>query len=286
MGDLNVSIVTHSTPVEELAKAVECIARSPRVSRIDILDNGGKGAVVGYKKALCKYGEKVRIREIVNRGYGAGHNISIRESLESGAKYHLVMNSDVWWEGDILTKLCEELDERPDVGMLMPKVFYPDGMLQLTARRLPTPLDVFAKRFLPGFLTRKRIDKYLLADSDHDVEIDSPYLLGSFMLLRVSALEEVGLFDERFFMYPEDIDLTRRLHRQYKTIYYPEVSIVHEHRAASRRSWKMLWIHASNMVRYFNKWGWWIDRERRQMNKALEKSLTHLRKESRPPSRG
>ena len=56
-----------------------------------------------------------------------------------------------------------------------------------------------------------------------------PYLQGSFMFLRTKALKEVGLFYERFFMYPEDIDITRRMHKKYKTIFYPEVSIHHEH---------------------------------------------------------
>ncbi|MDE6007219.1 MAG: glycosyltransferase family 2 protein [Muribaculaceae bacterium] len=286
MNDLNVSIVTHSTPVEELVKAVGCVLRSSRVNRIDILDNSGTAIIEEYKKNLSGYEDKVRIKEIDNRGYGAGHNISIEDSIESNVCYHLVMNSDVWWKGDILSILCAEMDRRPEVGQLMPKVYYPDGALQLTARRLPTPYDVFAKRFLPSFITKNRINKYLLAEANHDIEINSPYLLGSFMLLRTDALKETGIFDERFFMYPEDIDLTRRLHRKYKTIYYPEVSIIHEHRAASRRNLRMLWIHSSNMIRYFNKWGWWIDPERRRMNKELDSAIRIISKDKLPLSRG
>lgn len=286
MEDLTVSIVTHSTPVEELTKAVECVLRSPRVKLIDILNNSGPAILNEYKSRLAKYGTKIKIREIENHGYGVGHNISIKDNIDSKTGYHLVMNSDVRWDGDILGVLCDEMDRRPEVGMIMPKVYYPDGCLQLTARRLPTPYDVFAKRFLPSFLTKKRMEKYLLAIADHGKEIDCPYLLGSFMLIRNSALRDCGIFDERFFMYPEDIDLTRRIHRKYKTIYFPGVSIIHEHKAASRKSFKMLWIHATNMIRYFNKWGWWVDNERRQMNNELEKTLTFLPPKDCPPSRG
>lgn len=286
MEDLTVSIVTHSTPVKELTKAVECVLRSPRVKVIDILNNSGSSELNEYRKHLGKYGPKIRIREIENRGYGAGHNISIRENIDRDNCYHLVMNSDVLWDGDVLGYLCDVMDHRPEIGMLMPKVYYPDGCLQLTARRLPTPYDVFAKRFLPSFLIKRRIDKYLLISADHDQEIDCPYLLGSFMLLRNSALKECGIFDERFFMYPEDIDLTRRIHRKYQTLYFPRVSIIHEHKAASRRNFRMLWIHATNMIRYFNKWGWWFDKERRQMNKKLDNSLVYINTKDCPPSRG
>lgn len=93
------------------------------------------------------------------------------------------------------------------------------------------------------------------------------------MLMRCAALRRVGLFDTRFFMYPEDIDLTRRLHRHYRTLYWPDIEAVHKHRASSYASFRMLWIHAHNMIRYFNKWGWFFDRERRRMNRRLVGSL-------------
>lgn len=288
MKDLRVSIVTHGTQPDELKRAIDCILKSNRVSGIDVLDNSGSSLPEKYKTILGEIisSGKVRVRVIENKGYGAGHNISIKQSLETDRKYHLVMNADVWWNDDILTPLCEVMDTRPEIGQIMPKVFYPDGSLQLTSRRLPTPYDVFAKRFLPGFLTRKRIDRYLLKEADHDREINSPYLLGSFMLFRVAALMECGLFDERFFMYPEDIDITRRLHRKYKTLHYPLQSIVHEHNAASRKNLKMMWIHITNMICYFNKWGWFYDKERRSMNRELESGIIRLTNGNIPESRG
>lgn len=288
MEDISVSIVTHGTKPEELKRAIECILKSNRIHSIDVLDNSGSNLPAIYIEMLEETIStgKVHIRIIENRGYGAGHNLSIKKSIETGQKYHLVMNADVWWDNDILTSLCQVMDSRPDIGHIMPKVYYPDGCLQLTSRRLPTPFDVFAKRFLPDFLTRKRIRRYLLTEADHDREINSPYLLGSFMLFRVDALKDCGLFDERFFMYPEDIDITRRLHRKYKTLHYPLESIVHEHNAASRKNLRMMWIHITNMIRYFNKWGWFYDPERRRMNKQLESGIIRLNKRNIPESRG
>jgi GT2 family glycosyltransferase len=89
----------------------------------------------------------------------------------------------------------------------------------------------------------------------------------------LSAFEKVGLFDERYFMYPEDIDITRGMHQHYKTLYWPEVSIVHAHRAESYKSKKMLKIHIVNMIKYFNKWGWIFDSKRKHVNKEILEAL-------------
>jgi GT2 family glycosyltransferase len=89
------------------------------------------------------------------------------------------------------------------------------------------------------------------------------------MFLRTEAVLEAHLFDERYFMYPEDIDLTRTIHRNWLTIYYPAVTIVHNHAKGSYHSFHLLWIHIVNMCRYFNKWGWFFDPERKEYNRRL-----------------
>jgi GT2 family glycosyltransferase len=149
----------------------------------------------------------------------------------------------------------------------MPKVYYPDGEIQYLCKLLPTPFDLIFRRFLPNSWTKKQTEKFELRNSGYNKILDVPYLSGCFMLLRTDALKEVGLFDERFFMYPEDIDLTRRINRKFRTVFYPEVSIVHHHARSSYLNLKMLWIHTTNMIRYFNKWGWFFDRERKIINK-------------------
>ena len=93
-----------------------------------------------------------------------------------------------------------------------------------------------------------------------------PSLSGCFMLLRTSVLEAVGLFDENIFMYLEDVDLNRRIHTNYKTIFYPEVSIVHEYAKESYRNKKLLMFHIRSALYYFNKWGWIFDRKRKEVN--------------------
>lgn len=281
MRKLTVSIVTHRSPAGRLRTALECVARCGEVYRVYVIDNSPDDSLRQAVEGL----KRVTYRHVANDGFGAGHNVAIREALADGADFHLVMNDDVRWEGDVLTPLMDRMEKDSKIGMIMPKVFYPDGALQYTARMLPTPLDVFAKRFLPEALVKRRVDRYLLADADHDREFESPYLLGSFLLFRGEALREANGFDERFFMYPEDIDITRRVHERWRTLYWPGVNIIHDHAAASRKSWRMLKIHVVNMIRYFNKWGWFYDRKRRRANKELLANMPRL-KGPRPNARG
>jgi GT2 family glycosyltransferase len=203
-----------------------------------------------------------------NVGFGAGHNIAIRKIIDY-TPYHLVLNPDVSFEPEILDSLYTYMQENKEVGLVMPKVLYPGGEVQYACKLLPTPSDLIFRRFLPSWLIRKKIEHFELRKMGYNREMEVPYLSGCFMFLRTEALKKVGLFDERFFMYPEDIDLTRRMYKEYKTMFYPDVSIVHEHGQGSYKSIRLLFIHITNMIRYFNKWGWIFDKERKKVNKKI-----------------
>lgn len=250
------SIVLYHTPEEEVRRVKQLLEESGVVSCVRLVDNGLPGA---------------------NRGYGAGHNIALRESIAEDATYHLVLNSDISFRPEDIALLLRYMDDHPDVAMLQPRIVAPTGEVQVSCRLIPTPLDLIGRRFFPaGWREKKRNRRYEMHDSGYDREINAPVLSGCFMLLRVSALKEEGLFDERFFMYPEDIDLSRRLHRRYRTMLYPAVSITHDHRQASYHSLRMLWIHCVNIIRYFNKWGWFFDGERTRFNReAIRLYLSH-----------
>ncbi|MGI8638262.1 MAG: glycosyltransferase family 2 protein, partial [Segetibacter sp.] len=174
---------------------------------------------------------------------------------------------DVSFESTVLYALHTYMEENKSVGLVMPKVLYPGGEMQYACKLLPTPADLIFRRFLPFSFINKNIEHFELRKSGYDTEMEVPYLSGCFMFLRTEALKKVGMFDERFFMYPEDIDLTRRIYKEYKTMFFPKVSVVHEHGRGSYKSIRLLYIHITNMVKYFNKWGWIMDKERRDINK-------------------
>jgi GT2 family glycosyltransferase len=208
-----------------------------------------------------------------NKGYGAGHNVAIRMALKNGSKYHVILNPDLEFESYIIDKIAKFMDSDDDIAQVMPKVLNQQRELQYLCKLLPTPVDLIFKRLLPEKYVKKTLMRYQLKFADYNKQMRIPYLSGCFMFFRMSAFNVVGLFDERFFMYPEDIDITRRMYKVYKTIYYPEVSIVHAHKAESYVSKRMLFISIINMIKYFNKWGWFFDRERKIVNKSVLKSL-------------
>jgi GT2 family glycosyltransferase len=259
------SIVTYKTDREELTTVLRCLCDSP-VERIYIVDNSpddGLGNLVAFHPSveyLWGHG---------NIGYGAAHNIAVKKAVDARAKYHIVLNADIRFERGTVERLVEYMEAHSDAGQVMPKVMYPNGDLQYLCKMIPTPLDLVLKRFFPERLSGKTVHKFQLGFTHYDKEMNVPFLSGCFMFLRVSALNDVGLFDERFFMYGEDIDLSRRMHEKYRTMFFPGASIIHAHAAESRTSAKMLKIHIVNIIRYFNKWGWFYDPKRRMYNKLL-----------------
>lgn len=261
--------MTYRTPQDELLGCLSLLEEE-KVERIYVIDNSPTDEI---RSLVQEFRTVEYIHRPDNPGYGAAHNVAIRDVLSRGVEYHLVLNSDITFERGTLAAIIEMMDRRPETGLLQPRIIYPDGREQYSSRLLPSPLDLIGKRFLPHRFLSRRLNRYMLTDRPEREELNIPYHQGSFMFFRVAALRKIGLFDERFFMYPEDIDLTRRIHERFLTLYYPEVSVTHAYAAESRTNPRMLAIHAVNMMRYFNKWGWLRDKKRRAINDHLLRSI-------------
>lgn len=268
---INGSIVLYKNNEELLKKAINSFLNTELEVKLYLIDNSPKDDL----KYLSNLDERIEyIFNNANLGFGKAHNIALKRSIAEGAKYHVVLNPDVYYNQGVLEVLCGYMQENFDVANIMPKVFFPDGSLQRTCRLLPTPADLLLRRFFPCKNLQNKINRtYEMHDFTYDAIINVPFLLGSFMFLRVSALREVGLFDENFFMYLEDTDLCRRLHEKYKTLFFPHVHIFHAHARESYKSKKLLWIHIRSAVYYFTKYGWLFDAQRRSMNKDVKDDL-------------
>ncbi len=207
-----------------------------------------------------------------NIGFGAAHNLAIKMSLERGAKYHLVINPDVRFSAAVLEELYQFMESNPDVGNVMPKVCYPDGSNQYLAKLLPRPGWLLVRLFhflLPAGLVYRVNREYELHELDLEHPVQVPSLSGCFMFLRCDALKKAGLFDERFFLYFEDFDLIRRISWHYKVVYYPRLFITHDYARTSRKSLRAFVAHVSSAVKYFNKWGWFCDRQGDLINSRI-----------------
>ena len=273
---LTASVVVHKTPPETLSKAIHSLLQEP-IERIYIVDNSPDNLLQKYSEI----DSKISYIKTPNKGYGAAHNIAIKKAFELGADYHLIMNPDVYWEGKVLTRLMDNLKGNQQIGLIAPQLLYPDGSPQRSVLPNPTPFSLIKNRLIPFKSLKKPsllpnsknfTNSNNSNNSNYLNKLNKPnkpnkpnnlvylnnqqYLLGAFMLFRIDALKDIGLFDERFFLYPEDIDISRRMKKNWDVVYNPEVSVYHEYQRDSAKKLRMFIIHCVNMIRYFNKWGW------------------------------
>lgn len=272
---LSCSIVLYNNSMDMLARAIGSVLQCPQVQYLYLVDNSPEPL---YSESF----EDSRIEYIFtnnNRGYGAGHNIAIRKSMTAQIPYHLVLNPDVYFDAGTLELLLHYLSINPQVGNIMPRVLYPDGSLQYLCKLLPTPYDWIGRRFNPfKSMVAARNQLFELKFTGYKDIMEVPYLSGCFMLLHTTALQQTGLFDEGIFMYGEETDLCRRLIRAgYKTIFHPGATIYHAFAKGSHRSRKLTWIGMQSAVYYFNKWGWFLDKERRTINQRTLSLLGYKR---------
>jgi GT2 family glycosyltransferase len=264
----SISIVLYENDPEEIGLLIQDIINSTIRVKLYLLDNSASAAL-NYLGEL----EQVEYNfNGANLGYGKAHNLAIHKSISAGFPYHLVMNPDIRFQAHVLKDIYDFMEQHQEVGQLMPKILYQDGEIQRLCKLLPTPFDLIGRRFCKNTAWAKsRNEKYELNHFNYDRIINTPSLSGCFMFMRNEVLEKAGGFDPRYFMYLEDYDLTRRMHALSKTIFYPKVDIYHGYQKESYKSMALLKYHVVSAIKYFNKWGWINDPERKVLNENIWK---------------
>ncbi len=178
-----------------------------------------------------------------NLGFGAAHNVAIKKGV---GKYHFIINPDIAVGTDILSDMADFMEENPDVVLAMPNILNSDGSIQFLPKKIPTLKYVFL-----GRLSEKVRDEYVMKNelSGKTEEID--FCSGCFMCIKGDVFEKLGGFDERYFMYMEDVDLTLRAKKYGKTVIVPEFSVRHLWKRESAKSLKMLLIHTKSVFKFF-----------------------------------
>ncbi len=190
-----------------------------------------------------------------NLGYGRGHNIAIERSTLKH-KYHLICNPDITLGDDTVAVLHDFMEAHPEVGLCMPKLLGPDGAMHFCCRRSPVALDYISQLLLPGSWGRRRKASLEMRAHDYDQTMEVACLSGCFMFFRSDVLQRLRGFDDRFFLYFEDLDLSARARKLGKNVYFPHTWVVHERQSAHRTSLKLKARFAASACRYFAKWGW------------------------------
>ncbi len=262
------SIVAYDHPPEMIRGAVVSFLNTDLNVKLYVVDNYQKSklktALTGLNIHYCSTEN--------NLGYGRGHNWAISQGDRTD--YYLVFNPDVSFDSGTLEILKDFMDNDSTVGIVMPKVLNEDGSVQYLCKLVPTPVDLVLRRFFPlDRVLDKRNRSYEMRYSGYDETMDVPVLSGCFMFIRSEALRRAGAFDNRYFMYLEDVDLCRRINKHFRSVYYPKAVICHEHLKGSYKNKKLLWYHVRSGVKYFNKWGWFLDKDRRITNRRTLESL-------------
>ena len=270
---VNVAIVAYENTVLMLEAAVESVLNEKEIiHRFYMIDNSPTDRLRKNFESKVEY-----LYSNKNLGFGKANNIAIEKSLNDGIEYHLLVNPDIHFEKGVVSRMVAYMDAHPNVGMLAPKVVYPDGSTQYLCKLMPSPIDLIGRRFFGWGPFKKMIDRrndiFELRNSGYNKSAEVPILSGSFVMLRTSVLEKVGMFDERFFLYLEDFDLCRRIGNVSETVFYPDVQVVHEYERGSYFHRRLFGHHVVSAVKYFTKWGWFFDETRKQRN---EKCLSGL----------
>ena len=262
IAQITASVVVYRTSEAELRELLKCFHATKRQILVMVIDNSPDETlrVVVESSGVAEYRW---LRK--NLGYGSGHNVAIRELVHRG-QYHMVVNPDIRFGPDVVDELAHFMDLHPEVGDVMPRIAFPDGTEQRLCKQLPTPFDLLLRRFFGTKLFQNHRDRYELRDLDMSLTRQIPCLSGCFMFLRSSLLQEIGGFDERYFMYMEDVDLCRRIGQFAETVFFPDATVVHGYAKGSYRDPKLLIYHIRSSFKYFCKWGWFFDRERLRRN--------------------
>lgn len=267
---ITASIVLYKNPFELVSKAVQSLLASHSEVKLYLVDNSPSQSL----QILADSPRITYIHNPSNPGFGAAHNIALKLAIAAGSKYHFIVNPDIYFDGDIVTPMVEYMEQNLQVGMMMPQILNPDGTAQYLPKLLPTPFSIIWRKVrYPKSLYNKFINNYELRFVSGDVIYNSPIISGCFTLLRLKAIEEIGNYDDQFFMYFEDWDLSRRMHEKYKTLCFPLVSVYHEYHSGANKSLKLFKIYLKSAGHYFSKWGWFFDKKRRIIN---NKSLSQF----------
>lgn len=243
------SIVTYNN-ISTIAKTLETLFGETKDIdfKLYVLDNGSSDGTPEFIEK--NYPDVTVIRSGKNVGFGAGHNIIINQ-VES--KYHAVINPDIVLTQNVVKKMADYMDENPDIGLLSPRICFPDGRDQILGKRNPHLKYLVASR-LRGDEPSKLLREYAMLDCDLSKPTEIENATGCFMFIRTDILKSIGGFDDGFFMYFEDADLARRINEVSKCVYYPDAVVNHVWGRDSKRNFKLMLVHINSMLRYFRKW--------------------------------
>jgi len=257
--DLILIVVAFHPSSSEVAALQRCLQQlSPEIGYAVVVNDYSMGEPVEALLAAADF----HLCLAENPGYGRAVNRMAR-LLPVALPYLAALNTDLTWQPGTFERMVGWLREHSGAVLVVPRIVDPDGREQRLCKQDPTVLGLFSRRFLPRWLKpgwlRAYDAWYAMADADYGKVQSVPYLSGCCMVVRHAAFRAIGGFDERFFLYLEDADLTRQLRRLGQALHFPLATVVHAWGRGNHRSWWLTVVNLQSAWLYFSKWGWrWL----------------------------
>ncbi|TAG47662.1 MAG: glycosyltransferase family 2 protein [Betaproteobacteria bacterium] len=257
----NASIVVFEPNLESLHAVLSSAQACSDLQSGVVVDNGTSAEAKALVTQFPKF--RYELNPDGNAGFGNAHNFAFR-SLPA-APFHAVLNPDIRFEPEAIRRLLEAMAADRTIQLTGPALYNADGSQQLLCKRYPSIRALLARRFLPLDVTQwlgfdVDANYFEMRDADYAREIEPEFLSGALMMFRRDTYERLRGFDERFFLYFEDCDITLRARRLGRAVYVPGARVTHDWARGSHRSLKLTWVTVVSLVRLFNKHGWrWRD---------------------------
>jgi N-acetylglucosaminyl-diphospho-decaprenol L-rhamnosyltransferase len=260
MIDVSIIIVNYRTRglVKQCLKSIRRVGLAPTYE-IFVVDNDGAETMRTMLRE--EFPEVKGIIMKKNVGFAAANNAAMREAK---GRYIFILNPDTELLPGAIEKMLLAMEQNPDIGILAPKLVHPDRSPQESVHRFPSPMVPIFRRTPLGRLAKAKaeLDRYFLRDAKKDQPMEVDWAVGAALFVRRSAIEKVGMFDERYFLYFEDTDWARRFWEQgWKVVYWPLAEVLHYHRRESADgAWftgllnRVTRYHIASAVKYFLKW--------------------------------
>jgi GT2 family glycosyltransferase len=272
---LSVSIVLYNSPLDLLERVLQSLYRSAlaaqRGSRVgsvvvDVVDNSTDPQSRRCSREALESWRRTDVFRVIyhempeNCGFGAGHNRAIRSA---DSDFHLVLNPDAELAEDALSVGLASLEEDASIVLVSPRVLSENGAQEFLCKRYPSFIALLLRAFGPRLLRRlfrRRLHRYEMRDvCSGDEEADVLLASGCFMLARTAALKSVGGFNDTYFLYFEDFDLSIRMGGRGRLVFNPAMQIVHHGGYAASKGIQHVKYFIRSGITFFGQHGWrWI----------------------------
>ncbi|CAM1345182.1 glycosyltransferase [Tenacibaculum amylolyticum] len=247
--DISATIVLYNQDFEELIKAITSFLETPSYTKqLFLVDNSPEKntRLEAYPDSRVTY-----IFNNKNLGFAKANNLVIPQ-IANISNYHLILNPDTEFEPIVISKLIDEIEKDKELALITPAVKFPDGKHQYSVRKYPTFFDLVIRKLS---IFRRRIHDQEYRNANLSKQFYPEVIHGCFMLFKTDDFITIKGFDERYFLYMEDIDICKKIDvLGKKKLYFPEVTITHALKKGSSKKTKLFLYHVLSAVKYFLKW--------------------------------